>query len=205
MKVAPKVKRYVQKAIHRDTENKFGNLNLTANFSSVGSAWVEYEVTNIPQGSVISQRTGNQIRLRGYYVGGTIVGGQSNLASDDNRNTLRIVIALWDSSNATPLTTNGADLNSLIAKETSAGKGLVKKYVDTIIELRSPGRDSTGYLPAMRYFKKFLKLHNTLIRYSGAGSTTAQRKLIISMVSDSLVISHPGFTQGRHTLYYEDA
>lgn len=204
-KVAPKVKRYVQKAIHKDVETKFANLNLTANFSSIGSGWTEYEMTNISQGTGISSRVGNQIRLRGLFIGGSIVGGQTNLATDDNRDTMRIIIALWDSANAIPLTTNLADMNSLVAKETSAGKGLVKKYVDTIVQLRSPGRDSTGYLPALRYFKKFVKLHNTLVRYAGSASTTANRKLVISMISDSALVSHPGFTQGRHTLYFEDA
>lgn len=203
-KVAPKVKRYVRKAIAKNQENKYSNLNLTSTFSSVGNTWVETDLTAISQGTGVSNRIGHQVKTKAFYIRGTLVGGQSNLATDDNRNTFRIVLALWDSTVATPLASNGADLSSYIARQSTVGRGLIKKYMDKVIELPTQGRDSTGYLPAIRQIRKFIKCP-AFIRYYGSVAGNDNRKLILSMISDSGAVSHPGFTQGQYTLFYEDA
>lgn len=203
-KISPKVKRYVRKAIHRNVENKFGNYDLTSAFGSVGNSWSETEFTNIAQGTTVNQRVGQNITARALSINGVIAGGQVNLATDDKVNTVRMVLALWDSTTATPLSANAATINSYISKEQSAGRGLIKKYMDKVITLSSSGRDSTGYLPVVKHIRKFIKCRS-YIRYTASGSTTASRKLILSIITDSSVVPHPGFTQGFMTFFYEDA
>lgn len=198
------VKAFVKKAIAKNIENKFRTEQATTNFSSIGNAWVEVDLTDMAQGGGIGQRIGNEIKLKAFSLRGTLVGGQNNLATDDNRNTVRIVLALWDASSVTPLQTNGAGLNTYIGKRTNVSKGLLKKYIDKIIELPTAGRDSTGYLPAMKMVKMFVKL-NSFVKYYGSASTADNKKLILSIITDSALVSHPGFTNGYHTMFYEDA
>lgn len=206
--VSPSVKKYVQKAIAKNVETKFVNNTLIASptdYRSIGNTWLETDLTNIAQGTGIAQRIGHEIKLKGFNYRGTLVGGQSNLATDDNRNTVRIVLGIWDATSSTPLTSNGATIDSYIAKDTTVSKGLVKKLYDSVIELQTPGRDSTGYLPAMKQLRKFIKLNKHFIRYYGSGSTNDNHKLILSMITDSAAPSHPGFVNGYVTVFFEDA
>lgn len=204
-KVPTTVKRYVRRQVNKNVENKFKLADMTTNFSSVGSAnWTELELNTIATGTAISERVGNEVKLMGFALDGTIVGGQSNLASDDNRNTFRIVLALWDATNAVPLATNGANLSSLITSRTVAGKGLIRKFIDKTFNLPSPGRDSTGYMPSMKRIHIFKKLYR-IIKYYGSATTNGNNKLILSMISDSALVSHPGFVNGRWSLYFQDA
>lgn len=177
------------------TDNTYG-------WPSISSNWGEIEITQLSQGAASTQRIGNQIKLRGFYMKGTLLGGQVNGALDDNYNVVRIVVGLYDSSSTTPLTASSVVMSGAITPETV--KGLIKKYVDKTVILRSAGRDSTGYLPAAAEVKKFVKCHPTIV-YSGTGATTAQRKLIVSMLSDSSASPNPGFVNGYRALWFEDA
>lgn len=202
--VSRNVKQYVNKAIAKQVETKFVNNTLPTAFSSIGNTWVEQDMTAIAQGAGIAQRNGHEVKITGFNLRGTLVGGQSNLATDDNRNTVRIILATWDASSAGPLAANGATIDSYISKNTTVSRGLIKKHIDKIIELPTAGRDSTGYLPAIKLVKFFKKLR-TFIRYYGSASTNDNKKLILSMISDSAAVSNPGFTQGYYSVFFEDA
>lgn len=176
---------------------------LASSFSSIGGAWVEVDLTNIAQSVTQVTRVGDHIRAKSFSLNGVLVGGQSNLATDDNRNIVRIVLAWWDSSSATPLATNGATIDSRIQSDELFGKGLLKMIYNKTVVLTSSGRDSTGYMPAQRFVKIWKKLYR-YVSYSNVTGTTAGQKLILSMISDSAVVSHPGFVQGNYFFKFTD-
>lgn len=198
------VKKIVKKEIANEVETKLLTQNTSTTFNSIGTSWVELECTGLSQGDTQGTRDGNQITLKGLRLTGVLVGGQSNLATDDNRNFVRIVVALWDSKSATPLQTNGCTSSALLSDKVATGTGLIKKYYDKIHLLPVAGRDSTGYIPSMKYIKKFFKF-NRKINYQSTVAGSAQNKLIISMISDSGAVSNPGFVQGDITTYFDDA
>lgn len=179
-KVSPRVKRFVRKAIRRTAEIKRVSLSPTTTFSSIGASWVETDLTDITQGVLVSNRIGNEVTLTGLHLNATLVGGQVNSVTDDSRNIIRMVIALWEgNAGQTPLATAGATINSDIRADATTGNGLIRKYVDKVIELKSPGVDSSGYMPAVFHVKKFLRLRSK-IKYMSATSSTAQRRLVVS-------------------------
>lgn len=189
--------------VHRNIENKFWQQPLT-NFGSINTSWREYDLSNITQGTDLAYRIGRRIRITGVSIRGVIVGGQANLGTDDSRNVVRIVLALWDSSTNSPCTTNTVGLEDMINKRTPEGKGLFRKYVDKYLPLTSPGRDSVGYMPAQRSINIFKKM-NVDVTYDSSVSTTANRRVILSMISDSTLVTNPGFVTGFYTVFFEDA
>lgn len=201
-KVSKNVKRYVKRTLNRNIEMKYKNTLSTVSFASISNSWTELNLTDISQGDSVIHRSGRELMIKAFHLNGILVGGQSNLATDDNRNIVRVVLGLWD--NSTPLTTAGADINSYIAPKQAQGAGLVKKYIDMIIPLVSQGQDSTGYMPAMRKINKFLKMSRK-IQYSADTSTSSNTFLVLSMISDSSAVSNPGFVQGSIKIFFQDA
>lgn len=198
------VKNIVKSEISKAVETKFTTANTSTSFASISTNWSEVDLTNIGQGVTATTRVGQEIDLRGVRINGVMVGGQTNVALDDNRNIVRIVLALWDTKTATPCQTNGVTLSALLNNKVPSGTGLIKKYMDRIITLNSPGRDSTGYMPAQRYIKIYKRLARK-IKYSTTAGTTAQTKLVLSMLSDSVAVPNPGFVSGDLSVYFDDA
>lgn len=201
--VSKKVKKYVKKAIISKAEHKISSSTLITNFNSVGNAWVELDTTILTQGVPQSQRIGNSINVTSLGLRGVLVGGQANVATDDNRNVLRMVVAIWDGRTATPLATNGATISSILRKDLATGNGLIKILCDRTFVLTSPGRDSTGYMPYQKYIKFYKKIMRK-IDYTTTVNTTSQRKIIISMITDSAAVPHPGFVTGTWQLNFTD-
>jgi len=184
-------------------ETKLVEIALSGTFSSISNSWTELELTNIAQGIADYQRIGDHITSRYFSLQGTLVGGQSNLATDDNRNVVRIVLAWWDGRSTTPCASNSVVINDRIALDDTTGIGLMKILYDRTLTLNSPGRDSTGYMPAQR-FVKFSRRLLRRVPYTGSNGQTGNRKLILSIISDSLVASNPGFVMGRAIFKFMD-
>lgn len=202
-KVVPRVfKRYVNKTVHRNIEDKMAISNMNTNFPSCGITWSEKDMTDITQGIDKNYRIGDEIRLRNWCLNGVVYGGQSGTAADDAEDTLRIVLALWDSRTQTPLASCSATMQTQINRETCPG--LIKKYLDVYVPLVSNGPASSGYVPVVKTIKKFVRLSNVKIKYLSNNGATAQQKLIFSVLSDSGGIPNPGFVYGNQVLYYED-
>lgn len=195
-------KSYVQRVVRRNVENKFWEQSLSTVFNSVGTTWVETDVTAITQGSSIQGQIGREIKARGLQINGIIQGGQTNTAADDKINTFRIVVGLYDSTGATPLQTASMTLGSYISPRTT--RGMIRKYMDKVISLPTPGRDSTGYLPSTRAVKLWVKLSEMIKKYAD-GPNSQNKRIVVSMLSDSSLVPNPGFTSGRLVLFYEDA
>lgn len=201
----PSFRRFAKKVrsvIRKTSESKYVSQYPTTNFSSVSTSWSEANFVSISQGDdVFAQRQGRRIAVTGFYLNGTIHGGQSNLATDDRTNSVRIVGTV--STNATPMASAGPGLSDMITPRATAG--VLLKWMDKHIILQSPSGDSTGYMPAIKtvkYYHKFKK--PVIIDYSGTTSGTWNKAVCLSMISDSSVVSHPGFVNGQVRLIYKD-
>lgn len=189
--------------LHRTTP-----ANLTASIGSITSSWNEIDLCdNIATGVDIGQRIGRKIAINSFYLDGVLQGGQSNLAADDAFNTVRFVLGLWRSQ--APCALSGLDIGSMINKSgysATGGVSLIRKYRDFKVILASPGADSTGYLPAVRKVRIYVKFRRPItISFPATAATTTQSMfLILSVISDSVAIPNPGFISGRYTLTWHD-
>lgn len=198
---------YVNRAIHRNIENKFDYGSLVTPFASVGNTWTEQAFGLVNRGTEVRQRIGNSITVKSIQLEMVIVGGAVNSVADDARNTIRMVLASWDGDSNTPLGTASWSMNYPIRSTLGpTASNMLKKYYDKYITLTSTGADDTGYIAGVRkvsyykYFKKGYKMN-----FSDATADYPDKKLVLSMISDSGVIPNPGVTNGYWVITYEDA
>lgn len=173
---------------------KFVQVSLPATFPAVSSSWSIYEPTNaIRQGTDHYSRLGRGVMIDRIHVKGVIVGGQSNLATDDQRNVVRLVVAITDGS----FTSGSLSGIGLTVPITNANvTGLLKKLTDVEIPLTSTARDSTGYMPAQRAISLMVNV-GTAVEYNDSiGGFSPFPRINIFVISDSLIPPNPGFVSG---------
>lgn len=197
-----KFARKVRSVITHSSESKFSIQYLATNFSAVGNVWVENNFVNFAQGDdIFAQRQGRRIAVTGFYLNGILQGGQSNLATDDNNNIVRLVG--WVAESATPMATGSTGINDILTKRSNPY--LMNKWMDRYINLRSAGRDSTGYMPASQTLRLYHKFRRPIIvDYSGTGTGTWNKAVGVSMISDSALAPSPGFVIGNIRFTYKD-
>lgn len=188
----------------RGTELKFWPQNASTSFGSVSTAGTFLDLAAlIAEGSECNQRVGRSIRAEFIDLDVTIEGGQSNLATDDSHNTVRVAVVMGEP------TAMSANLISFVGISTflttKSVQGLERIFYDKTFDLVTSGRDSTGYLPALHHLKVRVPVHRLLQYIGAAGNTISFRTIGVYMVSDSAVPSHPGLTYGNIVLSYVDA
>lgn len=132
-----------------------------------------------------------------------MVGGQSNIVTDDKYNVARICVIEYESG-TTPLV--GFNLGAILDPRNGAYKGLIKVLHDQVYLLPSPGEDSTGYLPALREvtIDVPLNLDVSYVSASGGAVNLSSHAVMIGVVTDSAAPPSPGFINGTATLTFED-
>lgn len=199
---------YVNRAIHKNIENKFAYGSLVvAPFISVTTTWSEQAFGLIGRGTEVNRRIGNSITVKSIQLEMVLVGGANNSIVDDVRNTIRIILASWDGDTNTPLGTASWNMDyPLRSTLCPSASNMLKKYYDKYITITSGGADDTGYIPGMRkvsyykFFKKGFKMN-----FADATENYPDKRLILSMISDSSTIPNPGVTSGYFVITYEDA
>lgn len=183
-------------------ETKTGQIGkLPTDFSSISSTWSEADRSNVPAGAGESQRVGRHIAISGVHLEGVLSSGVSNLATDDKYNLVRIVIGIW--TTATPCA--GLDRDLPIDKWYQGKGKLIRKIYDQVIPLESPGRDSTGYMPALRKVSIHRRFKNPVIcTYADDTVNYPDKRVVFSFVSDSGVVTNPGFIEGYYHIEYMD-
>lgn len=208
------VRSYVRRAISANVENKRAAYSLVQFFNSVGSAWVELNLTRITQGTGIFARVGRRVNVRSIEIKGALAQGASGGAFDDPYNCMRIILGLWTglaSANSAPLGSSSLTINSPISPWNAAGSvatyRMQRKYLDRYITFSSPSRaDETSLVPATRTFRYFKLFKRPMfIQYSDDTGESADHFFTISMISDSAAVPNPGFISGYVVLTYEDA
>jgi len=204
-RVARKVKRFVKRAISRRTEKKYYTALVSSTFAAVSTTPVETLFCNPAQGTTGLTRVGRKLRITKIRFSNCVLaGGQSNIVADDKYNLFRICIATWyKGATSTPFTVQAIGLSSTMDRENTPYLG--KIYYDKLIALKSDGRDSTGYMPALRRWTFTKRFKNLTITYSDDTVNTWDKQLIMSCVSDSTASPNPGFINGSIKVWWEDA
>lgn len=200
--------RRASRIVNAVAEKKLNMFELNASgFSSVGTTWTE--LTWLPiSGTTGPSKIGNKISITSIGFKGTLVGGQANLALDDNRNWVRIVLAFWKNPSTTgaslhtPLNLNSFPSGMSIDKTTQPT--MLFKCCDKQILLTSPGRDSTGYIPPQRMVSYFHKFRKPVTITWDALTQIPDKQWFMSMVTDSTAAPSPGFVTGYLTVRWSD-
>jgi hypothetical protein len=173
-------------------------------FNSVGTTPIGYDVTGaVVLGQDYINRIGRLISLQRLFISGQLVGGQSNSATDDNRNVFRILVAICDIG--TTFTSAVFTVNGTVDPRTMPG--LRRVLYDRMFSLNSPGRDSAagGYMPATRMVRVALRVRDRVTYTIGAGvGLNSNEGIYIWMVSDSAAVPHPGFESGSYGITFTD-
>lgn len=203
------IKRYVKKEIHKNIENKYFTTDLFTEFGAVNNVWQESNVCEPAQGDEVNNRQGRQIKIRSLEIKGVLTQGSNESLIDDAYNCMRIVIALWTGDDNAPLVGSSATINTPINKVLYTDGKLVRKYLDRYIALSVSSTekgDGDGYAPKAYKFKYYKKFKTPItVNYGDSGITLPSKRLIVSMVSDSQAVVHPGFINGYILCTYEDA
>ena len=194
-----KIAAQVNKAIVAQAEKKMNAFELNATFSSIGTTWVEHSWLP-PFGSTSAARVGNKIAITELSFQGVLVGGQANLALDDNRNWVRIVLGIWKNPSSTGLSTHTVlytnSFPTSLQIDYQTQPTLTHKLFDRTFTLTSPGKDSTGYLPPQRFVTYTHHFRKPIVVTFDALSSIPDKQWFLSMVSDSSAVPSPGFVSG---------
>lgn len=182
-------------------ESKFITNPLTTAFSSVSTSVTYIDLAAlVGAGTDYYNRVGRQITQQNLSVSGTLVGGQSNLATDDPYNVLRITVVKGNVG----MTFGTWGLTQVLSADTILG--LDRVLSDRFITLQSPGRDSTGYMRAVKRVEFNVRLPDVVTHFTtaAAGSQNGETCYLV-MISDSTVMSNPGFVDGSWVLRFSDS
>lgn len=183
----------------RSGEMKDVSYTLAGPFGSIGTTTLVQSLS-IAQGMDTTQRIGRMVNITGVDLIGLLAGGQSNLATDDKYNFVRIAIVECNVGQSPIL-----DLTTPLDTRTNANIGLRRVLFDQLYTLQSPGRDSTGYMPPVRKIDVRIPCSIPVLFNSTLGTGACVSTLCVVMVSDSSLAPNPGFVQGSWRLYYHDA
>lgn len=204
------VKQYVQRAIGANVENKQVTVSMNATFSAITTTWTEADLCNITQGVTGPARIGRKVKLCSLEINCVIAEGAAEILTDDPYNVVRCMVALWSgAAGTTPLATAGTTINAPIRKNLGTRNYLIKKYLDKYIGLQVTSTEKgggDGYTPQLKnikYYKKFKK--PILITWGDDTTTYPDKRLMISMISDSSAVTNPGIIAGYAVMTYEDA
>jgi hypothetical protein len=183
-------------------EAKLTTFAMHTNFASVGTAALIASMTGpLSAGTDNVHRIGNVIRTTEIGFNGTLVGGQSNVIADDPYNSVRVLVL---EGNTALLTTNVALFTMSAVISPATIPGLRQIHYDKICDLVPPGRDSTGYMPAVRVFNWSKKISRQIAYTGAAANTDYLNSFCIVMVTDSAIVPHPGFENGSAFVNFVD-
>lgn len=202
-------KALIRREIDKRLELKTVANTLSADFESVSNDWAEVTTSAPAQGTSETQRIGRRISLRSIEIRGVLASGASEAALDDAYNVVRIIIALWNGSSESPLDEIVLPMDSILQKDLNSRGLLIRKYYDKYIPLPITSTEKgggDGYTPSVKrfnYYKRFKKPID--IDFGDDTIAYPNKRLVISMVSDSTASPNPGFVNGYWAVKYTDA
>jgi len=200
----------IKKYVDRNIENKQTTGSMVTSFGSLSSSWIEVDPTSISQGVTGNTRVGRKVRIKSLEIRAVISSGANELLTDDPYNVVRICIAWWSgAAAANPLFVTGTTIDAPIRKNLGTRNYLLRKLIDKYVTLtvtsteKGGGDGYTAGLRQFKYYKSFRK--GVLITWGDDTVSYPDKRLIISMISDSAAITNPGVIRGYFVLTYEDA
>jgi len=184
--------------VYQGHERKFYSLGLLSSFPSISSTVSITDIGQVSAGTDYNNRIGRTMEIVKFKLVGQIIGGQSNLGTDEQRNTFRIALIEANAG----FTASGFKNYSVL--DPRLWPGMVRVLYDRSISLASPGRDTTGYMPAAKELNIAVPMH-LVIKYTGtAANSDSTTSLFLLMVSDSAISPNPGFTGGSAIVEFID-
>jgi len=151
-------------------------------------------------GTYYYNRVGTAIVARDVQAFFQLQGGQANGVLDDRNNTVRIIVCTGPAGLGAPAFANFSVSN---ANDTRFFPGVHNILYDRRYSLQSPGRDSTGYMPAVLETSFHFRL-NLPVVYSANAVNSNNVEIYLVAVSDSSAASHPFITNGAFLVSYTD-
>ena len=172
--------------------------------SSIGTAGYLLDAARIGQGVDNELRVGRKVNPLTLRLNGVLHGGQSNTAVDDSINTVRLILFTGAPNLSAAAAATAWSLNK--PGDPARMGGCYSVLLDVTLVLVSPGRDSTGYLPAARHVNYVVSLRQALpeLMFSGSDGTTNHTGVYLFALSDSSAMPNPGFVSGGLTIDYLD-
>lgn len=204
------VKKIIDRKLDTNIEDKRLELSLVSNLGSVSSAWTELDpISSITQTVAEGGRVGRAIRVKSIEIKGVLANASSQIATDDGYNVMRLCICQWQTTQVSPMAYASVGMNNKL-DTVNMGRGQLEKvYLDRYIPLNVASTEKgagDGYCPMTKLFtwyKRFKK--PLLVKWSDDNATYPNHRIIISCLSDSSAITHPGFVAGYIYIRYEDA
>jgi len=119
---------------------------------------------------------------------------------DDRNNTVRVMVCTGPAGLGAAAFAN---FTVSIANDTRFFPGVLDILYDRRYSLQSPGRDSTGYMPAVLETSFHFKVNFPVV-YSSNAANSNNKEIYLVAVSDSAAANHPFITNGNFVLSYTD-
>lgn len=172
-----------------------------AALDSVGTAWREVDIVGpIVPGAGVTNRIGRRIQIHSFRFRGVLTGGANGSGPvDEYYNNIRLMIYVTTATKSgialTPASTAGYVLNTPLNKNYMPS--LQKVLYDKIYGMTNQPWASNSCAPATReidFYKRFKK--PLICMFTGDTVQFNQTQINVSMVTDSTVVPHPGFSSG---------
>lgn len=211
-----RIRKTIRKTVINMAETHSANYSLSTIFSPITTTWLD-TILFPSQGGQSTQVVGRRYEIIGFKLFGTLAGGQTNTALDDKYNIVRMMAGIFDgdsvaftSTQRWPVLSQGlttpVSLRNPVYPADGSTQPMRRKVKDKVVNLVPYGRDSTGYLPAIKnisFSHKFKK--PIVVNYLNDGGTLrADKYLSIGMCSDSTGLPSPGFISGSLIWYWKD-
>jgi hypothetical protein len=196
----PKMSQYTIERPKLQVESHYYAHVLHTLFPSINATVVTYKdlCSTIAQGDDMGMRTGRTIHVHHVSISGTLVGGQFNTSTDEQYNVVHLAIV---GASAGKTTFSGFDL---LQPQDVRITGFSKYYYDQIITLSSNGRDSTGYLPAVKQVTVRVPV-SLDVSFTSTTANTNVEGLYLLAISDSFAVPNPGFENGTVCVEFTDS
>jgi len=200
--------RIAKQVVKKNVEQKIMFGDLTA-FNSVATTWAEVVLSAPLQGVDKQNRIGNRVGITSIEVYGTLCQASYGAALDDPYNTIRIVLGQWSAAaSATPCQSVSLGLNTPLRTNLNCLSMLQKKLFDKYIPLQVASTErgaGDGYAPEVKPFKLYKKFKNPIpIQFGDNNNTRPDKRLVLSMISDSGTAPNPGFVGGYWVVTFTD-
>jgi hypothetical protein len=169
--------------------------------ATITSAWNITRLTGIAEGTDINDRIGREIVVDEIRFGGQLFGGQTNTALDDPYNNIRMLVVMA-MSGLVAADWAAVTLEAPIDPRTTPK--LQRLFYDTVVDLRVPGVDTVGYLPAHALWTRRVKCNVPIKFTSNAGASVNGYDLYACWISDSAAAPSPGFVQSFVATIFHD-
>jgi hypothetical protein len=169
-------------------------------FGTVGTTDVTYKLFDkIGFGTGVNQRIGQIIQPKALTIMGTLVGGQSNLVSDDIADTYRLSVVVGSPG----LAPSGITVASVLDPRYTIGVDhVLYDKVDVIV---ATSRDTTGYMSAVKRININVDLSKIgPIVFAASLNSVKNQEVYVVMVTDSALAPNPGFANGLIKWEYYD-